>query len=246
MRTPAAPGVVFWDFDGTLAWRDQMWRGSLVTALDRTTAGSPVTAEMLRPGLRNAFPWHRHGEDHRHLDTADLWWSSLTEVFVGAYLRAGVDESTARAAASLVREIYPDPRYWSVFPDTRPALALLRDAGWRNVILSNHVPELPRLVRDLGIDDLVEEVLTSATTGYEKPHPEMFEGALASARPADAFWMIGDNPAADIAGAAAAGIPGILVRKATTDALPLGLHQAATIIMEQRQQRPEAATPASR
>jgi hypothetical protein len=31
-----------------------------------------------------------------------------------------------------------DPRFRTVFPDSRPALAGLREAGWRHVILSNH------------------------------------------------------------------------------------------------------------
>jgi hypothetical protein len=35
---------------------------------------------------------------------------------------------------------------WEVFADTRPALKATAEAGWRNVILSNHVPELAALV----------------------------------------------------------------------------------------------------
>ena len=55
-----------------------------------------------------------------------------------------------------------DPRYWTVFDDTRPALQRLGDNGWRNVILGNHVPGLDGLVERLGLVDLVDLVLSSA------------------------------------------------------------------------------------
>jgi putative hydrolase of the HAD superfamily len=104
-----------------------------------------------------------------------------------------------------------------VFPDSAAALALTAAAGWRNVIVSNHAPELADLVRDLGLGAHVHEVITSARCGYEKPHPAIFElGRRAAGNPATA-WMVGDNPVADIAGAARAGIPGILVRTSTAD-----------------------------
>lgn len=52
----------------------------------------------------------------------------------------------------------------------------------------------------------------SAALGYEKPHRRIFELALeAMDRPRYA-WMVGDNIRADVLGAQAAGIPGILVR----------------------------------
>jgi HAD superfamily hydrolase (TIGR01509 family) len=220
-------GVVFWDFDGTLAWREMLWRGSLIAALDEVHAGHAITADMVRPGLRDGFPWHRSDVSHRHLDTAQRWWADLRPLLVGAYQQAGVTQETAEAAAALVPRTYLDPRFWSVFPDSRPVLAGLREAGWRHVILSNHVPELPRLVADLGLDDLVEDVITSAETGYEKPHPEMFAVALRrSGSPARA-WMVGDNPVADVAGAEAAGLPAILVRQHPS----ADLHAAAHTIL---------------
>jgi FMN phosphatase YigB (HAD superfamily) len=87
----------------------------------------------------------------------------------------------ALAAAALVPRVYVDPRHWVVFDDTGPALTRLREAGWRHIIVCNHVPELAQLVQDLGLADFIDEVLTSATVGYEKPHPEMFAIALARA-----------------------------------------------------------------
>jgi putative hydrolase of the HAD superfamily len=81
------------------------------------------------------------------------------------------------------------------------------------VILSNHVPELPALVRDLGLAGLVDDVIGSAETGFEKPNPRMYAKGLARAGHPRTAWMVGDNPVADVEGARAAGLPAILVRQ---------------------------------
>jgi putative hydrolase of the HAD superfamily len=71
----AGNGVVFWDFDGTLAYREGLWRACLVTALDEVAPGHGVTGDAIRPGLQDGFPWHRPAEPHEHLSTAGLWWA---------------------------------------------------------------------------------------------------------------------------------------------------------------------------
>ena len=62
-------GVVFWDSDGTMAWREGMWRSALIQALDEVCAGHRVAPEVMRPGLVDGFPWHRAHQPHHHLDT---------------------------------------------------------------------------------------------------------------------------------------------------------------------------------
>ena len=60
--------------------------------------------------------------------------------------------------------------------------------------------------------------MNPAETGYEKPHSEAFSLARMAAGNPATIWMVGDNPKADIAGAEAAGIPAILVRRDETEA----------------------------
>ncbi len=225
-------GVVLWDFDGTLAWRSGMWRAALITALDRVSDGHGLGGEELRSGLQNGFPWHRPDDVHLHLDTAQAWWAALHPMLVHAYEQAGVDHDLAVAAATRVPEAYVDPSYWTVFDDTRPVLTRLREAGWRHVVLSNHVPELPNLVHDLGLDDLIADVITSAVTGYEKPHPQMFTDAIHRVGSPERVWMVGDSPTADIAGAERAGISALLVRTSPAPGIPgRDLHWAADLIL---------------
>lgn len=68
------------------------------------------------------------------------------------------------------------------------------------------------MVAGLGLSDRFDLVLSSATIGFEKPHPEAFARALVELSHPDTVWMVGDSPQADIAGAAQ-GIPGVLVRR---------------------------------
>lgn len=205
-------GVVLWDFDGTLAQRPGRWSRCLAETISTLDPSMELHADDLRPGLRDGFPWHRHEHGHLELNEPDAWWNALLPLLTGAYRRAGVDARTATRAAELVRSTYIDPVAWTVYADTRPALLRLRAQGWRHIVVSNHVPELPQLVTALGLADLFDDVLTSASIGWEKPHPAIFQHARTRAGNPDTVIMVGDNPDADIAGATRAGLAALLVR----------------------------------
>jgi putative hydrolase of the HAD superfamily len=219
--------VVLWDFDGTLAWREGLWSGCVLEVLDEREPHHSGTLPAIRAALSGRFPWHRHQLAHPELAEADAWWEAITPLMVEGIAACGVEERRARELAPAVRERFVDgTRVWRLFDDTPDALSRTAAAGWRNVILSNHVPELPTLVATLGLDGLVEEVFTSAVTGFEKPHREAFELALSHCGDPEERWMVGDNPQADVAGAEALGIPAILIRSVA--AAPLTAPDAAS------------------
>lgn len=83
--------------------------------------------------------------------------------------------------------------------------------GWRQLILSNHVPELASIVRALGIDQYLDAVISSAFVGYEKPHPAAYAAAMDIAGSPLRAWMIGDSLEADALGADRVGLAAILV-----------------------------------
>lgn len=228
--------VVIWDFDGTLAYRTGHWSDCLIEILDEQVPGHGHSVERFRPHMQRGFRWHEWETEHERIDDPRRWWSPVEAIAAAAFAEAGYDAPESERLAALLPATYLRRAKWSLFDDARPALELTRGAGWRNVILSNHVPELPELVRDLGLDDLVERLFNSAMIGFEKPNPAAYRVVLdALDRPSE-VWMVGDQPRADVEGPEAAGIPAILVR---TDApsprrMPTAL-DAARLIVSDRQ-----------
>lgn len=67
--------VIFWDFDGTLAYRPGEWRGCLIEVLDEYEPRHGITSEAIRPHLQEGFPWHRpaHIQSWLTLMTGGRW-----------------------------------------------------------------------------------------------------------------------------------------------------------------------------
>jgi putative hydrolase of the HAD superfamily len=153
----------------------------------------------------------------------------------------GVGQGLAETLVDEVRGRYRDPSRYLVFRDAVSALKRLQEAGWRNVIVSNHVPELPRVVEQFAIAPLIDRVFSSAGTGYEKPHPGAFRAALEQLGVPSHVYMVGDNPVADLGGAAQVGVPGILVRPNAHDRSPeaITLLDAADTILNESGQAPQ-------
>jgi putative hydrolase of the HAD superfamily len=206
--------TLIWDFDGTLGYRDGIWWAvSFLEVLDREYPGHPFSVGQIAPHLRSGFPWHTPERSHTHIASADQWWEELEPLFARAFSALGIETAQARALARHVRPVYCNPARWRLFDDVLPALDDLSARGWTHVILSNHVPELAEFVSALSLDSRIAALFNSATLGYEKPHPQTFREVLAFIGNGGPTWMIGDNYVADILGAAAVGIPGVLVRK---------------------------------
>ncbi|PZF55274.1 haloacid dehalogenase [Curtobacterium sp. MCSS17_008] len=229
--------VVFWDFDGTLAFRDGLWSSALASALISVAPGLSPTAENFRVSLTDGFPWHEP-ETVRAVESASEWWDALQPLFRSAYANAGVHPGTADEAIAQIPGEFYRPSAWTLAGDAVTALRSTEQAGYRNVILSNHAPELPVLVTALGLGPMVDTTVTSALVGAEKPNPRIFRHALQLTGAGEDVWMVGDNPVADIDGARAVGIRAIYVGdgRTLTDS-------AAEIIAAGRDSHPQA--PAS-
>jgi putative hydrolase of the HAD superfamily len=209
-----ASGYLLWDFDNTLALRPGYWGQCLADVVNREHPEKKAVREAFRPHLSRGFPWHGPEVSHAHLSTADKWWASLAPTLEQALrLGAALEHHQAAELAGKVRSAYLDPSAWVVFDDTVAALEVAAHEGWKQVILSNHVPELPELVVALGLSPYFTAIHTSGTTGFEKPHPRAYAAVLEGfdSTPGRVV-MVGDNYAADFAGPRAAGIEAVLVR----------------------------------
>jgi putative hydrolase of the HAD superfamily len=101
---------------------------------------------------------------------------------------------------------------WRPYDEVPAVLARLRAAGYTVGILSDWGTSLPAILEALGLRPLADFLVVSAIDGLAKPRPAFFQRALqrAGLLPHQAL-MVGDSLYADIQGAAAAGIAGVLL-----------------------------------
>ena len=204
--------TIFWDFDGTLAYRDGMWTGTLMDVLEKNSI-QHIQKEDLRPFLNIGFSWHSPETSHELLFAGKDWWQYYNAYFSEIFQKVGVKTKIANELALQVKEEFINPLKWHLYSDTKLALKNAAKAGFRNVILSNHIPELKLVVKNLGIDEYFLEIYSSANIGYEKPNLKIFNFVLKNLNLSSGECiMIGDSYEADIAGALRADIKPILVR----------------------------------
>ncbi|HXJ33644.1 MAG TPA: HAD family hydrolase [Candidatus Eisenbacteria bacterium] len=128
----------------------------------------------------------------------------------------GIEDPDAERAGRLVlrvRATIPTQRLWSqVLPGVPAALARLRAAGLRLVVVSNSDGTAEAGVAAAGLRNLVDGVVDSHVVGVEKPDPRIFDPALALAACApERALHVGDLHAVDVIGARAAGLHAALL-----------------------------------
>jgi len=99
-----------------------------------------------------------------------------------------------------------------VMDGVHQVLSDLIEEGYLMVLVSNLCSPYKRPIRELGVENLVQECVYSCDVGYLKPDPKIFKLALEKINmAASQVIMVGDNEEDDIAGGVAAGIKGILI-----------------------------------
>ena len=204
--------VVFWDFDGTLAHSVALWPRCGYEALKDTDESMLMDFEDFKKQLLyggNGFPWHCYDEDHSG-HTGENFWKYLNAWYAECYIHFGVPEDIAINAAEKVREKLVNAENYGLYDDVVKSLAETKAMGHTNALLSNNYPELPEVMKGLGILEYFDGLVISGIEGYDKPRSELFD--IAKSRfPSDSYYMVGDNPVADMLGGRNAGMTAILV-----------------------------------
>ena len=116
-------------------------------------------------------------------------------------------------------KIYYDEIYShrKVYPETIETLIALQDAGIRMGIVSNTTN--PGFMKDyeqtlLGLDPYFEFSIYSSEVPYRKPHPSIFQLALARLNlNSSEVLFVGDNLSADVVGAQGVGMPTVWMNR---------------------------------
>ncbi|MGE0715092.1 MAG: haloacid dehalogenase type II [Alphaproteobacteria bacterium] len=210
----AATSVCVFDAYGTLFdvaaparnWRDLV--GEKATALSDLWRRKQLEYTWLR-SLMGRY------EDFWHVTGAALDHAFATLGLKDPALRARLMESYLEL----------DP-----YPDTRAALARLKEAGRRTAILSNGAPSmLAAVVGAAGIGRLLDAVLSVDRLAVYKPHPSVYAmiGERFGCTPAEVCFVSGNGW--DVAGAATFGFQTVWINRAGQPAEGLPGRPAATI-----------------
>jgi putative hydrolase of the HAD superfamily len=189
-------------------------------AVDEETVARAFGAEV-------AYYIEHHVEGRDQSSLADLR-NRCAAVFRDAL---GVPELSPRDA----RDVLLGSLGFRAFPDAAPALRELRGRGLRLVVVSNWDCSLPQVLADAGLLELLDGAVPSAVAGAAKPDPAAFRAALATAGCApDEAVHVGDSEENDVAGARAAGVRAVLLRRdgGPADGVPTiaGLGELAAVI----------------
>jgi len=153
--------------------------------------------------VRGAFAaevafYTERSHEGRDETTLSLLRRDCAGVFLGA---AGVDLDPEAFTGAFVGALVFEPE-----PSAADACHTLSAAGLKLAVVSNWDVGLHDHLRALGLDDLVDVVVTSAEAGAPKPSPRIFEHTLALLDVAAGDVVHVGDTEADAAGARAAGL----------------------------------------
>jgi putative hydrolase of the HAD superfamily len=140
------------------------------------------------------------------LHDESIWHRFTEQIFVGM----GGPESIASECATEIEEGWGVSENFELFEDVLPVLQELRDADLSIAVVSNGIRDLHAFVAHHRLD--VDAIVDSRSHGRVKPHPTIFQAALAVlAVAAEDAVMVGDSLEEDIEGARALGMRAILI-----------------------------------
>jgi len=186
------PKAVLFDLDGTLFDRDASFLELVQDQYDRfATELERIPREVF---LTRAVEMDGHGYVDRHVVYRDLAREFCLPETTGEHLTIHFQDAYAL--------------YSRCFPEVPLALAELRASGMKLGIITNGSTSMQeQKIRQLGITELMDEVLISEREGLRKPDRKIFDRALErlGLSPAEA-WYVGDHPLVDVHGAFEAGL----------------------------------------
>ena len=179
--------------------------------------GHPVKREDLRRAWDAADRWfwdEYHRPDNRTWgDDARIerTWREYHSLMLGELGFA--DRAHELLDAILASQFAADA--WELYPDVEPALHELRRMPGLSIgVISDWGSNLGGILADLGLGRYLDFTLASGAEGVAKPDPAFFRLALQRAGvEAGEAMMVGDSLHADVDGARAAGMAGVLLAR---------------------------------
>ncbi len=216
--------AVFFDAAGTLFDSRQPVGRSYVRIAREF--GVDASEEKVTAAFRRVFhsaPPLAFGPGHPPAELRRLerkWWRErVADTFAGLGEFGDYD-----AYFDALFAFFADPANWQVDDGAPATLHRLKECGFTLGVISNFDARVYRILEGLGLAKAFDSITISSEAGYAKPSARLFEVALEkhSLRPQQTIH-VGDSIVCDIHGAAAAGIPAVLIDRdghQPTDGVP--------------------------
>lgn len=216
MMTGTFIRAVLFDLGGTLMYPRSEWlpiyeAADLALTETLYTLGVAVDRARFPHEVRTRLNQYYLQREEDHFETTYLF---ILRELLEEKGCAAVSDETLRAA--LDRMYAVTQSNWVIEDDALLTLRLLESAGYRLGLVSNagDNKDVFQLVERFGLEPYFDFILTSAACSYRKPHPRIFELALAHwGIPAREAVMVGDTLRADVQGAHNAGMYAIYVKR---------------------------------
>jgi HAD superfamily hydrolase (TIGR01549 family) len=219
------PRAIFFDVDFTLIYPGPTFQGE---GYARFCAEEAVTIDAARFDTAVAAASFILDEIEEQVYDPNLFVHYTATIIEHM---GGRGAGVIRAAERVYAE-WASNHHFEIYDDVAPVLTTLAERGLILGAISNSHRSLDTFKEHFKLDALLSTTVSSAEHGFMKPHRSIFDAALDRAGvPADEALMVGDSLRADIEGARAAGMKGILLRRSgeVPTALPAGVSVITTL-----------------
>jgi FMN phosphatase YigB (HAD superfamily) len=206
--------AAFFDMGDTLVTTPRLsedpWRPLVLDAIEGEFGRVPWAEQLYAADIR------RPPVDDPYRQETNKWLAKWLEDRAVAFSPADIEKLRITFARPL-------PPSFVLAPGATGALQWCKERGMTVIVLTNTLSrgdtEAQADFARFGVAELIDDVYTSCTTGWEKPHPALFRRALvrASVLAADSF-MVGDRLDLDVAGAMPLGIRAVWLNHGATAA----------------------------
>ena len=196
--------AVFIDVDGTLLWVDLDVEGYVEDLAPYSQNGGLTVEKATGPVWESM---RRHIKQNIEYRTEE----GLTD-FKRRNAEQTAQELGIEAPTQVLTKVADRRISFNPYPESAAVLRWLKALGLKLYVVSNWDILLAEVLEALGWIRYFDGIVASAILGVEKPDPRIFEEALrTSGVRRDRALHVGNDPVADIRGAAGAGIATVLV-----------------------------------
>ncbi|KAK8052321.1 hypothetical protein PG993_003706 [Apiospora rasikravindrae] len=208
MDGTGTPKAIVFDLDNTLFDHQHSSRCAISAVRNRCPELAGKTLDELITKYDAAFQKLYDAYLRKEITHAHMGVKRIQTFFTDLGLAASPEK--VKEFRAIYKPAYREAR--RAAPGSIETLTKLREHGYSLAILTNgHVKKQNEKAELIGVRHLVHHLVTSEEVGFAKPDPRIFRHVLDRlGTSADATYMVGDSPNADIKGALDAGMRPIL------------------------------------